>query len=562
MSLEQLKEAIHREVDHWAKSHGLPAPAELTFNQAPAHVSAELSLPWPLQAAKAAKKNPMDLARSLASDLASKIPGVDSVEPYAPGFVNLHLTTQFLCENLRGILSNPSAYGAKTRAAKRSILIEFVSANPTGPLHLASGRAASLGDSLARILKRIGHKVGTEYYVNDAGRQVELLGETVFAKTQTMLGNPKEPPAEGYKGLYIGDISEAALSKHGKDAVMHWTPKQHGEYAINYDLELHKKDMEDFGVHFDRWFRESELHKAKAVESTLQWLKEHGMAYEHDGATWLGSSSVLGKKDAAEEAAETDDKDRVLVKSDGRPTYFLADIAYHKDKFDRGWEKLIDIWGADHHGYVPRMKAAVSALGHDPGSFHVIIHQLVHLYRGKELVKMSKRAGEFVTLRELLSEVGRDACRFFFAMRGPNVHMNFDLELAKKQSQENPVYYVQYVHARIRSIFREGAKAGMASETSAGAASLLGHPSERALLIKLAWLPDTLSACETALSPHPLSTYLMELAGLFHTFYEQCRVVDPENKPLSQARLGLCAGIAAVIKEGLDLLGVSAPEHM
>ena len=551
MSLEKLKEDISREVGRWAESQGFVRPQTLAFNPAPPHVPADFSLSWPLQAGKAAKKNPIELAKALAVDLAGKLPGAEAPQPSAPGFVNFRLTTDFLCENLRRIIVHSSDYGANPNLAKRSVLIEFVSANPTGPLHLASGRAATLGDSLVRILKRIGHKAGSEYYVNDAGRQVELLGLSVEARYLELHGKPFQFPADGYQGDYVKDIAASAP----KDTA-HWKPQDFGRFAIERMLSLHRKDMEDFGVHFDRWFLESELHKADAVKATLDYLRQRKMTYEKDSAVWLGTSSSEGSED---------DKDRVLVKSDGRPTYFLADIAYHKDKFDRGWEELIDILGADHHGYVPRMKAAISALGKNSESYHAIIHQLVHLYRGKELVKMSKRAGEFVTLHELVTEVGRDACRFFFAMRGPNVHMNFDLELAKKQSQENPVFYVQYVHARICSIFREAAKSGLpvtCAENPAGMPPLLAEPTERALLVKLAWFPDALAACEAALSPHPLTTYLTELSGLFHPFYEHCRVVDAANKPLSQARLGLCAGVRAVIKEGLELLGVSAPEEM
>jgi len=280
------------------------------------------------------------------------------------------------------------------------------------------------------------------------------------------------------------------------------------------------------------------------------------MVYDKDGAVWLGTAAAEGSED---------DKDRVLVKSTGQPTYFLPDIAYHKDKFDRGFTELIDIWGADHHGYVPRMKAAIAALGKPAGAFHAIVHQLIHLYRGKEAVKMSKRAGTFVSLREVMDEVGKDACRFFFAMRTPDSHLNFDLELAKAKTSENPVYYCQYVHARICSIFREAEKQGLLrpGEALPGPnAKLLSAPEERAILVKLAWFPAALKAAEDTLSPHPLGNYLVELAGLYHPFYEKCRVVDPADEDRSRARLLLCAGVRDVIREGLGLLGVSAPEQM
>jgi arginyl-tRNA synthetase len=321
-------------------------------------------------------------------------------------------------------------------------------------------------------------------------------------------------------------------------------------------LKLHRDDMESFGVTFDRWFRESELHAQGALESTLKKLRDRGMVYEKENAVWLGTAGA--------EASE-DDKDRVLIKADGTSTYFLADIAYHEDKFKRGFRQAVDIWGADHHGYVPRMKAAIAALGYPPESFHVIIHQLIHLYRGQEAVKMSKRAGEFVRLREVVEEVGKDACRFFFALRTPDSHLNFDLELAKKQSSENPVYYCQYVHARICSIFREAAKQGLCGPQTplpGPNGRLLDSPEERALLLKLSWFPEVLKDCEKVLSPHPLANYILELAGLYHPFYEKCRVVDTAQPETSRARLLLCAGVRDVIAQGLGLLGVSAPEQM
>jgi arginyl-tRNA synthetase len=403
-----------------------------------------------------------------------------------------------------------------------------------------------LGDALVRVVRRLGRQASSEYYVNDAGGRIELLGESAKARYH---GTPV--PEKGYQGDYLEELARAAPPE-AKD----WTAKEWGLYAMKALLDSHKDDMRAFEAHFDRWFHESELYAGGAVEKTLAFLKDRGMVYEKEGAVWLGTSSGEGSED---------DKDRVLVKSTGQPTYFLPDIAYHKDKFDRGFERLIDIWGADHHGYVPRMKAAISALGKPPKSFHAIVHQLIHLYRGQEAVKMSKRTGDFVRLREVIDEVGKDACRFFFAMRTPDSHLHFDLELAKKRSSENPVYYCQYVHARICSIFREADKQGVlaAAEALPGPnAKMMASPEERALLVKLAWFPETLKAVEDALSPHPLANYLLELAGLFHPFYEKCRVVDAGNVELSRQRLLLCAGTRDVIREGLGLLGVSAPEQM
>jgi arginyl-tRNA synthetase len=321
-------------------------------------------------------------------------------------------------------------------------------------------------------------------------------------------------------------------------------------------LSSHKDDMNIFDAAFDRWYLESELFASGAVPNTLEYLKSRGMVFEKDNAVWLGTANAEGS---------TDDKDRVLVKSDGKPTYFLPDIAYHKDKYDRGYERVIDIFGADHHGYVPRMKAAIQALGKDPQSYHAIVHQLIHLFRGQESVKMSKRAGTFISLREIVDEVGKDACRFFFALRTPDSHLNFDLELAKKQSSENPVFYVQYVHARIMSIFRKATETGLIGADAAlpmPNARYLTSAQERALLLKLSWFPEVLLDAEKLLSPHPLANYLMELAGLFHPFYEHCPVVGAEDPEVGKARLLLIAGVRDVIREGLGLLGVSAPYEM
>jgi arginyl-tRNA synthetase len=521
-------------------------PGELPINPAPAHVQADIALPWALALAKPLKKKPLDIAQELAQ-LFAGIPEIELITVTPPGFVNLKLRTSALAANARAITLHPGLYGADEAAAgKPAVLLEFVSANPTGPLHLASGRGATLGDSLARVMKRLGRKVFCEYYVNDAGGRVELLGQSISARYHNT-----EVPEKGYHGDYLIDLAKAAPAE-AKD----WTAKAWGEYAMKILLESHKADMKTFDVHFDRWFLESELFASNAVQKTLEYLKTRGMVYEKESAVWLGTSNA---------AESEDDKDRVLVKSDGKPTYFLPDIAYHKDKYERGYGFLIDIWGADHHGYVPRMKAAIAALGKDPESFHPIVHQLIHLFRGAEAVKMSKRAGSFVALKEVVDEVGKDACRFFFALRTPDSHLNFDLELAKKQSSDNPVFYCQYVHARINSIFAEAEKKGVfkSGDSLPGPnGALLEEPEERALLLKVAWFPEILKSVERELSPHPLANYVLELSGLFHPFYEKHRVVDAGNIPLSQARILLIASVRDVIREALNLLGVSAPERM
>jgi len=545
MILAALRRSLGARAQAWAKTAGAELPKELPLTVPPPKLHADLCLPWPLAMAKAARQPPLELARTLAESLGGMVE-VESAEPSPPGFVNLKLRNSVLCANLKAVTLNPSGYGRDEGGPARKVLIEFVSANPTGPLHLASGRGATLGDCLVRILRRLGRQARAEYYVNDAGKQVERLGLSLHARR-----HGQEPPEQGYQGEYVTELARSFPAEADS-----WTPEQFQKAGVEALLATHRADMETFGVTFDRWFRESELHAKKELEAALAKLKGRGMVYEKEGAVWLGTSAA---------ADSDDDKDRVLVKADGSATYFLADIAYHQDKFSRGFEQCIDIWGADHHGYVPRMKSAIAALGVPPEAFHVIIHQLIHLFRGQEAVKMSKRAGEFVRLREVVEEVGKDACRFFFALRTPDSHLNFDLELAKKQSSENPVYYCQYVHARICSIFREAAKQGLFGPEMplpGPNGKLLTGAEERALLLKIAWFPEVLKECEKLLSPHPLANYILELAGLYHPFYEKCRVVDAQEPETSRARLLLCAGVRDVIAQGLGLLGVSAPEQM
>ncbi len=550
MIVAALRKKLASEARRWAADADVTLPENLALSAPPAHVKADLCLPWPLAAAKVAKRNPLELAKLLAAHL-SKVPEVENAQAAPPGFVNIMIKQTALCANLKAITLAPKTYGEDSGGPKTKVLVEFVSANPTGPLHMASGRGATLGDSLVRIMKRLGRRVAAEYYVNDGGDRVVLLGESIMARYKQSKGESAPVPEKGYQGEYLVDLAAAAPA--GRET---WDAQAWGRYAMDTLLASHKEDMKVFEANFDRWYLESELFSSGAVPKTLEFLKGRGMVFEKDGAVWLGTLNAEGS---------TDDKDRVLVKSTGKPTYFLPDIAYHKDKYDRGFERVIDIFGADHHGYVARMRAAIGALGKPPESYHAIVHQLIHLFRGREAVKMSKRAGAFISLRELIDEVGKDACRFFFALRTPDSHLNFDLELAKKQSSENPVFYVQYVHARICSIFRKAAQTGLfaqSAEMPMPNARYLLAPEERALLNKLAWLPEVLLDCERLLSPHPLANYLLELAGLFHPFYEECPVVSAEDPEQAKARLLLIAGVRDAIREGLDLLGVSAPEQM
>ncbi|OGS61078.1 MAG: arginine--tRNA ligase [Elusimicrobia bacterium RIFOXYB2_FULL_62_6] len=536
MKLSELESGLKAEIQ---RALGLTEEQLKNFSVAapPSHIQADLSLAWPIAAAKTLKRPPVQIAAEVQRALAGKY----AAEVLPPGFVNLRLPDADLLAIVRGLVSDPAYFTDPARAAG-SVNIEFVSANPTGPMHLASGRGATLGDSLARIMRFLGAKVCEEFYVNNMGRQVELLGQSLKARLRGA-----EPPDGGYKGAYLKEIA-ARLPKEAAG----WSDGEFSSYAVAEILALHKADMKAFGVDFDRWFLESELHETGAPSKARETLKARGMTYEKDGAVWFGGSDEI----------DTEDKDRVLVKSDGRNTYFLNDIAYHLDKYDRGFTKVIDIWGADHHGYVPRMEAAVSALGKDRDTFKVIIHQMVLLKRGEETVKMSKREGDFVSLRELTEEVGADACRFFFAMRGPNTHLTFDVDLAKKKSNDNPVFYVQYVHARIHSIFGNAAEKGVDPARGFDAAKLVPNADERQLMLKLMWFPQVLETCARDFSPNHLTSYLMELAGLFHSFYAKHKVLDPAEPETTAFRLFLLGGVKFAIARGLFLLGVSAPEKM
>lgn len=500
----------------------------------PPHIKADISLSWPLTASKILHEPPV----SIAQKLASSFKGNFSCEVLNPGFINIKLDDSFLLEEAP-LISNKN-YFAKTH--KEKVVLEFVSANPTGPMHLASGRGATLGDSMARIMRLLGETVSTEFYVNNVGHQVERLGASLKARY-----NKQEPPEDGYHGDYLITMASQLPSEAAQ-----WSEAQFSSYAVDKILKRHRDDMEKFGVHFDCWFLESSLHEKNIPAKTLEEIKAKGLAYNKDGAIWFGAASELG----------SDDKDRVLVKNDGRNTYFLNDIANHLNKYARGFDKAIDIMGADHHGYVARLAAALEALGKDKNAFRVIIHQQVALLRDGQSIKMSKRAGEFISLRDLVEEVGLDACRFFFASRGPNTHLNFDVDLAKKKSNDNPVFYVQYVHARICSIFANAAEKGIDVSIAYDKAAVYLNAEERALLVKLLWLERVLNDCIRDFSPHHLTTYLTELAGLFHSFYDKHKVLDTENAKETAKRLYILKAVNAVLSEALDLLGVSAPEKM
>lgn len=551
--LSSLRGACHS----FLKERGIPEEGypPVSVDLPPAGVAADLATSFPMAAAKKAGVPPRDAAQRVLSLIPRDAPY--AAELSGPGFLNIRLSDAWLAAELRTLLDKGEAYGRRAETGK-SVLIEFVSANPNGPLHVGHGRGAALGDSLARIFRHLGHKVTTEYYINDGGNQMENLGASLMWRMEELKPGfldeaekadlAKRKPEDLYKGEYIVDISKEVMSRWG-------AARPHGmepfiREGIKAVLAMIRSDLESFGVGHDSWFPESSLHKNGAVDKALARLKERGYLKEEEGALWF-KSTAFG-----------DDKDRVIKRADERPTYFAADIAYHDDKFARGFDRMINIWGTDHHGYVARLKSVVKALGHDDGRLDILLYQLVTLLRNGAPVAMSTRSGDFVPLQDVVKEVGRDACRFFFALMSPQSHLKFDLELAKKRASENPVFYVQYVHARCRSIFREAAKRG--APPAAGtpfSAPAAPDPRERALMVKLASWPDVLEQAGRELSPHSIPNYLLSLAGEFHRFYEGCQVLGPD--PAATAfRLALVDGVRSVIRNGLDAIGVRAPEEM
>ncbi|MFQ5587704.1 MAG: arginine--tRNA ligase [Nitrospiria bacterium] len=510
-----------------------------------------------LSLAKIEKIPPRDIAAALVSVLENKTPWVQKIEIAGPGYINFFLTNDFWRRALLTIHDQQSNFGTWSAPVKEKVLIEFVSANPTGPLHVASGRAAALGDALARLLEAGGHTVNREYYLNDIGAQINLLGRSTYARYRALFGEATALPEGGYQGDYIIEIAEA-LKKRDGDRYLHDPETAHLSLFTQYSLETIsdwiRRDLHDFGIDFDRWFSEKTLDDQNEVTTALDFLKSQKMLYEQEGAQWVRTTPF------------GDDKDRVVVRGNGQKTYFASDIAYHRNKFERGYDRLIDIWGADHHGYVNRIKAATQALGHKPESLTILIHQLVNLLRDGTPVKMSKRAGTFVTLREVMDEVGVDATRFFFLMRRSDTTLDFDLELAKKATNENPVFYVQYAHARLCSILRVAKAQGWDVEAVIQQADLntlrpLELPEELAIIRELSRYPELIQSAADAMEPHRLTFYLQNLAGMLHRYYFSCRVLT-EDEALTKARLVLIAAIRIVLQNGLRILGISAPEEM
>lgn len=501
--------------------------------------------------AKVCKKAPRVIAEEICAEL-QQHKDIEKVEIAGPGFVNVTFKSSFWHEEVLRMERAKEKFGSLTYGNHRRVNVEYVSANPTGPLHIGHGRGAAVGDSTARLLRLAGYDVNTEYYINDAGLQMRILGLSTWLRVQDLCHMPTTYPESYYKGEYIIDIAKEMLEKDPKLPAYPDAENRCYEYAMNTILEGIKKDLQDFRVEHQVWFSEASLVNAGKVEKTLNDLKERGYAYEKDNALWF-KATLFG-----------DDKDRVLRKSDGFLTYFASDIAYHADKFNRGFDELVDVWGADHHGYVPRVAAAIETLGRNPKEdFSVILIQLVNLLRGGEPVAMSTRAGEFITLREVLDEVGVDAARFMFLSRKSDQPLDFDLDLVKQRNLENPVYYVQYAHARIKTLLRRGEENGykLGDTTDLDVLAALTDSADIGLIRAALHFEDAVLDAAKAKAVHIISFYLMDLAGKFHSYYANTPVLSGD-KNIIMARLALLRVVATVLSNGLNLLGVSAPETM
>lgn len=504
----------------------------------------------PLKLARTMKMSPMAIGEEIYKHI-SPPAEIDRVIVAPPGFINFILCNDWLSKQIESILAADKSYSTLTLGKGKRVQLEFVSANPTGPLHVGHGRGAVLGSTLANVLSDAGYQVETEYYLNDAGSQIDTFAHSLYARYQQCLGREIDMPPDGYSGNYMIDLAKQIVDQEGDRFLSLPQEKatlELGKIGIDRIIESIKGTLRLINVEFDTWFSEKSLYGGWQYDRAMELLKGGSYVVKRDNATWF-ESSILGE-----------DKDNVLVRSDGAPTYFASDVAYHYSKFlERKFDWVIDIWGADHQGHVPRMKAVIKALGKDPEQLKVIICQLVTLRRGKELVKVSKRSGDIVTLREVIDEVGSDACRFFFLSRSADSQMDFDIELAKKQSADNPVYYIQYAHARIASILRLAKQKGI--DYSQGDVSLLSSEPELTLIRRLILLPETMDKVATTLQPHHLSYYAQDMATTFHSFYKQCRVVS-RDEALTKARLKLVRATQVVLAKVLHLMGMTAPEKM
>ena len=550
----QAFDSVRSALSGFLQEKGLEWPAKAVVEAAKDPKHGDVATNLAMLLAKPLHRAPRDIAAELAAWIRDHTDGVENVEVAGPGFCNVTFSQVFWRRVVQQVEKEGAAFGSSTIGGGRKTLVEYVSANPTGPLHVGHGRGAAAGDSLARILRRAGYDVTTEYYINDAGRQMRILGMSVWYRLRNLVGRTMAEPEDYYRGSYITDIAKEMLEKDPSlaDASDEDGKERCYEYAKNEILEGFKKDLRDFRVEHQNWFSEKTLVDGGLVDKAFQALKDAGYTYEKDGALWFATSR-LG-----------DDKDRVLRKSDGSLTYFASDIAYHHNKFERGFDWLIDVWGADHHGYVPRMRAAIEAMGKGKKNFGVVLIQLVNLLINGQPVSMSTRAGTFETLADVVREVGADAARFMFLSRKTDSPVDFDLEAVKQRTMENPVYYVQYAHARVAALLRRAAGEGVTIPDVSDDAALAGLtlPDDMALLRKMALYRDMLEQAATTLSVHHVSHYLMELSQLLHSYYTKNQILKAGDPVTTGSRLALLRAVSRVIANGLDLMGVSAPDHM
>ncbi len=537
-----LQEALRQALRKSASTLGLPDCAvSLEAPKDKAH--GDYSTPLALMLGKQIKRPPLEIAREIAVNLKTEEPLLETAAAAPPGFINMKLLPSAFYSALSGALALDESYGTNAQGKGLKVLLEFVSSNPTGPLNVVNARAAALGDSIANLLTSSGAEVVREYYINDAGVQARLFGESLLAACDRVQGKTRPAPEGGYQGAYMEDLAREYLQLPGDQP-------EPGEWGMARVIEWHRKSLLAYGVSFDRWFSEKkELHDSGYLSTTLDQIKKSGICYEKDGAVWIRVSEFGAPKD------------EVLLKSDGKPAYFAADIAYHLQKFERGFTKLLDIWGPDHHGHIQRMKSALAALKLPTENFIVLVAQQVNLLEGGEKVKMSKREGKFVTMDELLEKVGKDAARFFFVMRGSNSHLDFDIEVARKQTEENPVFYVQYAHARICSLLRKALERGVQPALEPERMTSLREPEEFLLLKEILEYPQWVFESGRAFEPQRIVAYLQSLSADFHFFYAKHRILDAPAETAA-ARLSLALGVKNVIRNGLKLLGVSAPEQM
>ncbi len=547
-----MKKELARILEVAVRKLGVEDGTVIEIEVPPQDAMGDLATPIAMSLAKTLKKAPRKIAEELTGILSDE-PVFEKIEIAGPGFINFTFSRKYLCSQLQSLLTLQGKFLREDIGQGRRVQVEFISANPTGPLHLGHGRGGATGEALSNLLEAAGFRVDREYYINDAGKQVKLLGLSVFARYQQLNGIEFPFPEDGYKGSYIEEIADEFLRERGNaylQAAFDDVSDVFIDYAYRKILSGIEKDLGEFGITFDTWQSERELFSNGEVEAALNDLKAKGYMYEKDGAVWFRATDF------------GDEKDRVIVKQDGEYTYFTSDIAYHRKKIEKRYDELIDIWGADHHGYITRIKAVIEALGYSKEKLKVVLVQMVTLLRGGKPVQMSKRAGEFITLKEVIDEVGADITKFIFLTRRPDSHLEFDLETAKAQSSENPVFYVQYANARINSIFKHAREQDIDFEGYSPDDLLsLTAGEESRIIKKLLMYPTMFSGAVDYHEPHRITFYLQELSGMFHSYYNKYRIVSDDVRA-TKARLALCEAVRIVIRDGLEILGISVPEKM